>query len=123
MRSVRSRLLRGAVIMVAFLLIAPFSHAHAKPKIMVPAADSTVASPPTISVTFSEAVEPKFSSLSLTDEQGKGIGTANSSPLPSDPKTLTLSLPRLHPGGYLVHWVTVAVDGHRMEGEYKFTVK
>jgi hypothetical protein len=43
--------------------------------------------------------------------------------MPNDPKTLTLNLPVLKPGDYLVHWVTVAADGHRMEGEYKFSVK
>jgi methionine-rich copper-binding protein CopC len=77
----------------------------------------------TVSVTFSESIEPKFSSLNVTDEQGKQISTASSTPLPNDPKTLTLSLPPLQAGGYLVHWVSVAADGHRMEGEYKFTVK
>jgi copper resistance protein C len=109
----------GAVLFFA----SPYALAHARPKVMVPAAESTTASPPMISVTFSEAVEPKFSSLNVTDEQGKKFNTASSVPLPNDPKTLTLALPSLQPGGYLVHWVSVATDGHRMEGEYKFTVK
>jgi len=90
---------------------------------MVPAADSTVASPATISVTFTEPLEAKFSSLNVTDEQGKQFNTAASVAASNDPKTLTLALPTLQPGGYLVHWVSVAADGHRMEGEYKFTVK
>jgi hypothetical protein len=90
---------------------------------MVPAADSTVSPPSSISVTFSESVEGKFSSLSVTNEQGKKVSTAASEQLTSDPKTLTLALPALPPGGYLVQWVSVAADGHRMEGEYKFTVK
>ena len=76
-----------SLMMVAVLLFVPLAHAHAKPKVMVPAADSTVASPSTISVTFSEAVEPKFSFLSLTDEQGKGISTATSLPLADDPES------------------------------------
>jgi hypothetical protein len=90
---------------------------------MVPAADSTVSPPSSISVTFSESVEGKFSSLSVTNEQGKKVSTAASERLANDPKTLTLALPALPPGGYLVQWVSVAADGHRMEGEYKFTVK
>lgn len=101
----------------------PYAMAHARPKVMVPAAESTTTTPPVISVTFSEAVEPKFSSLNVTDEGGKKRNTASSERLPDDPKTLTLALPPLQPGGYLVHWVSVAADGHRMEGEYKFTVK
>jgi len=114
----------AAVLLVASLLGAtPFAMAHARPKVMVPTADSTVASPALISVTFTESVEGKFSSLTVTNEQGKKINTAASSQLPNDPKTLTLALPPLAPGAYLVQWVSVAADGHRMEGEYKFTVK
>lgn len=109
----------GAILFVS----SPGALAHARPKVMVPAPDSTTVSPPTVSVTFSEAVEPKFSSLNVTDEQGKQFNTASSAPVSNDPKTLTLALPSLQPGGYLVHWVSVAADGHRMEGEYKFTVK
>ena len=119
----RIRLLTVISMVASLIFTTPYAMAHARPKVMVPAPDSTVASPATISVTFSEPVEPKFSSLTLTDKQGKKYNTVSSAPLPNDPRTLTLGLPTLQPGGYLVHWVSVAADGHRMEGEYKFTVK
>lgn len=121
----RYKLFSMNALMSAVLFFAvPYASAHARPKVMVPAADSVVTSPAIVSITFSEAVESKFSSLNVTDEQGtKKFNTASSAPLANDPKTLTLALPLLRPGGYLVHWVSVAVDGHRMEGEYKFTVK
>ena len=106
------------------LLAVPKAIAHARPRVMVPAADSTVPAPGTISVTFSEPVEAKFSSLSVTAARGKTkLNTASSTPSPNDSKTLNLALPPLKPGPYLVHWVSVATDGHRMEGEYQFTVK
>jgi methionine-rich copper-binding protein CopC len=108
---------------VVFAVAAPYALAHSRPKVMVPAADSTVASPPMISVTFTEPLEAKLSSLNVADEQGKKVNTVPSKPAPNDPSTLTLALPPLQPGGYLVQWVSVATDGHRMEGEYKFTVK
>ena len=112
------------VAMSAVLIVSvPYALAHSRPKVMVPAAYSTVASPAAISVTFTEALEAKFSSLNVTDEQGKKINTVSSKPAPNDPLTLTLALPPLQPGGNLVQWVSVAADGHRMEGEYKFTVK
>ena len=123
MRVTRIRLLTAISMVAGLIFTTPYAMAHARPKVMVPAPDSTVSSPPTISVTFSEPVEPKFSSLTVTDEQGKKYNTAPSAPLPNDSKTLTLGLPTLQPGGYLVHWVSVAADGHRMEGEYKFIVK
>jgi methionine-rich copper-binding protein CopC len=119
----RIRLLMAMSMVTSLIFTAPYAMAHARPKVMVPAPDTTVASPATISVTFSEPVEPKFSSLTLTDEQGRKYNTTASAPVPTDPKTLTLGLPTLQPGGYLVHWTSVAADGHRMEGEYKFIVK
>jgi methionine-rich copper-binding protein CopC len=120
----RNQSLTAVLLGATLLFVPPYASAHARPKVMVPAADSTVPSPSTISVTFSEAIEPRFSSLNVTDEQEKKkFNTVSSAPLANDPKTLTLALPPLQPGGYLVHWVSVAADGHRMEGEYKFTVR
>lgn len=97
--------------------------AHSKPKSMVPAADATVSSPPELSVFFTEPLEPKFSSLNLTDEKGAPISNAKSVVDSSDQKHMTLALPRLAPGIYHVHWVTAATDGHRMDGSYSFKVK
>lgn len=112
-----------SIVFAALFVTLPLALGHARPKVMDPAPDTTVAAPSKITVTFSEAIEGKFSSLSVTDEQGKKIGKEASQPLSGDPKTLTLALPAQPSGGYLVHWVSVAADGHRMEGTYKFTVK
>jgi methionine-rich copper-binding protein CopC len=112
-----------AMMSVGLFIAVPAAFAHARPKVMLPAADSVGPSPARVSITFSEAVEPKFSSINVTDEQGKKFNTASSMPAIGDPKSLTLALPVLPPGGYLVHWVSLAADGHRLEGEYKFTVK
>jgi methionine-rich copper-binding protein CopC len=120
---IRTPVPAALILAIGLALIPVDALAHSRPKVMVPAPDSTVPSPPVISVSFTEPLEPKFSSLTLTDEQGTKLNTASSSAVPNDPKTLTLKLPKLKPGDYLVHWVSVAPDGHRMEGEYKFTVK
>ena len=97
--------------------------AHAKPKAMVPEANSTVSAPSEISIIFSEALEPKFSSLKVTDERSNPASTRASVVDPADRKHMTLALPKLAPGVYTVHWVTAATDGHRMDGAYTFTVK
>jgi len=119
----RKSFLTVALMSAGLFFAVPSAVAHARPKVMLPTPDSVGPSPAMVSITFSEAVEPKFSSINVTDEQGKKFNTASSMPAAGDPKTLTLALPGLPPGGYLVHWVSVADDGHRMEGEYKFTVK
>lgn len=115
--------LRSFSIFSSLLLCTLLSWAHAHPKAMIPAAESTGPSPSKIVVTFSEIVEPKFSSLTLGDEKGSLIRTEHSQSDPSDAKTLILPVPALTAGSYFVHWVSVASDGHRMQGEYKFTVK
>lgn len=105
------------------LCVSVSAYAHSRPRVMVPAANSTVASPAEVSVIFSEALDPKFSSLTLTDEKGKALSTAKTVPDPKNHLHLTLPLPRLAPGTYYVHWVSAALDGHRMDGDYAFTVK
>jgi copper resistance protein C len=107
---------------LAFVLV-PSAFAHAHPKAMMPAPDSTGPAPSKISITFSEAVEPKFSSIKLTDTAGKSVDPETSAPVPGDPATLTLKVPPLPAGTYVVHWSNVSVDGHHLEGSYKFTVR
>lgn len=117
-------LCRPIVSALALMLAAvPLALAHAHPKAMRPAPDSTGPAPSSISITFSEAVEPKFSSIHLTDEKGNAVDSDRSRPAPNDPTTLILAVRKLAPGNYIVHWVNVAVDGHRLEGSYKFTVQ
>ncbi len=115
---------KSSLLAIALTLLSvPSAWAHAHPKIMVPAADSAGPAPAKIIVTFSEPVEAKFSSIVLTTEKGEPISKEKSVGDPSDPKTLTLTPPSLATGDYLVHWTSVAPDGHKMQGEYKFTVK
>jgi methionine-rich copper-binding protein CopC len=111
-----------ALLTLASLVSVP-AFAHSKPKVMEPAANSTVAAPTELSVIFSEALDPKFSSLALTDEKGSVISKAKTVADPSNHMHLTLALPKLAPGTYYVHWVSAAVDGHRMDGDYSFQVK
>jgi hypothetical protein len=105
------------------LAIVPAAFAHAHPKTMFPAPDSTGPTPTKISITFSEPIEPKFSSIKLTDMAGKSVDPEASAPAPGDSRTLTLAVPSLPAGIYVVHWVNVSVDGHHLQGSYKFIVR
>ena len=110
-------------VLALFLMAAPAAFAHAHPKTMTPAPDSTGPAPNKISITFWEAIEPKFSSIKLTDVEGKSVDPETSSPVPGDPTTLTLAVPKLPAGTYIVQWSNVSVDGHHLQGSYKFTVR
>lgn len=101
---------------------APVALAHSHPTEMSPAANSTVSAPDSIVIHFSEALEPKFSSVSLADAAGHVVSKERTS-CSTDGKTMTLKVPTLAPGSYTVNWVAVATDTHRSEGKYKFTVK
>jgi copper resistance protein C len=100
--------------LVLMLAAVPSALAHAHPVIMKPAPDSTGPTPSSISITFSEAIEPKFSSIQLTHEKGQSVDSEASRPRPDDPKRLILAAPKLTAGTYIVHWANVAVDGHRL---------
>lgn len=104
------------------LLTAILAFAHSEPVSMAPAANSTVSAPANVTVHFSEALEPKLSTLSLADAGGKVV-SKKPSVVSADAKVITLPLPVLAPGVYTVNWVSVAVDSHRATGSYKFTVK
>lgn len=112
------------VIPAALAMLVPSNAlAHAHPKLMNPAPNSTVAAPKQVSIEFTEALDPKFSSLQLSGAGGTAVTKTSSSVSKEDPKQMTLDLPALSPAVYVVHWVSVATDGHRLEGSYQFTVK
>ena len=111
------------MVAVAMVLAVLPAMAHSKPKTMTPEPNSTVAAPAQVSVFFTEALEPKFSSLQLMDAQGAVVSKEKSAVDPANAKHMTLALPKLGPGTYRVHWMTAALDGHRMDGDYSFKVQ
>lgn len=104
----------------AALTTVPAAFAHAEPVMMMPAANSTVNAPKSVMIHFSEALEPKFSKITVTDAAGHVV-TKEAAAV--NAKMMTVTLPDLKPGVYTVHWTSVATDSHRLSGEYKFTVK
>ena len=89
-----------------------------------PVVGSTIAEPPKeIRLTFTEAIEPRFSGIDLTTGDGREITTGAAAVDPANDKQLVLALPPLGPGRYRVHWHVVSVDTHRTQGEYSFAVE
>lgn len=119
---IRKTPLALSLFVLAMLLAVPAAFGHTHPVDMMPAADSTVSAPANVMIHFSEAMEPKFSSMTLSDAGGHVVNKEPSVVSP-DAKMMTLPLPALAPGTYTVNWVAVAVDTHRSQGDYKFTVK
>lgn len=119
-RTHRPMLALAGAALLSFVATAASAHAHLTAS--NPAADATVPAPRTLSLTFSEALEAKFSGLTLTDPKGGEIKL--SVVASKDGKTLVASPAKaMAPGVYKAKWHAVAKDGHRMEGAYAFTVR
>ena len=110
------------VALLASLLGASAAFAHAHLKSAEPAADSSVAAPKDLRLTFSEGVEATFTKVSLskdgTEIAIKGLETPG-----ADKKTLVVTpAAALANGTYKVEWHAVSVDTHKSEGTYSFKV-
>jgi len=115
---------RTFIAFAALILTAIPALAHAVPKAMTPAPDSTVSAPTEISMTFSEELEPKFSVIKLVDSKGVVVSKEAAVLDPKNAKHLTLALPKGLPAGvYTVQWTSSAADGHRLSRTYNFTIK
>ncbi len=118
-----SSIARGLVAALA-LTLAQLAHAHAYPTHQAPSAGSTVpTSQKDVAIDFDDGLEPAFSSIAVTDAQGKSVTSAKAVVDPSNKKHMSVTLNPLAPGEYSVAWVAIAEDGHRTQGHYTFTVK
>ena len=99
--------------------------AHADLASADPAAGATVKTAPTaISITFTEAVEPKFSSIEVLDATGSRVDEGKAQTAAGNEKLLSVGVKTLTPGTYKVIWhATAADDSHKTKGNYVFTVK
>jgi copper resistance protein C len=92
---------------------------HAEPKV-----GSTVTSPPTeTKIWFTQELEPAFSSIEVSDVQGKEVDKKDTHLDSKDKSLLIVSLPHLPPGTYTVAWHVVSVDTHKTQGHFQFIVK
>jgi copper resistance protein C len=105
------------------MVCATSASAHVFPRTQAPAAGASVDTPAQVRIVFDGPLEPAFSSLTVTDAQGKQMTTAKAAIDPADHAAITLALPPLQAGKYTVHWMAVADDGHRTHGDYPFEVK
>jgi methionine-rich copper-binding protein CopC len=113
----------GALIGLAVLLQASPAFAHAFLERASPPVGSEVAtSPPELSITFTEGVEPLFSTIEVHGASGAVIAAGKPHVAPDSNRQLTVTLPKLPPGTYTVNWHVTSVDTHKTEGKYTFTV-
>jgi len=75
-----------------------------------------------VALTFSEAVEPRFAIVSVTNAGGRQQTTSSPSRSAQNPDELDVPVGHLAEGWYLVYWRVISVDGHPVRGAFTFAV-
>jgi methionine-rich copper-binding protein CopC len=119
----RREALVALLAMLGVVAIAPPVEAHAFLSRASPSAGSTVPAPKAVDITFTEGVEPAFSSIVVQDAQGQRVDTGDLRGVSDDGLRLEVGLKPLPPGAYTVVWHATSVDTHKTEGRFVFTVQ
>lgn len=113
----------GLVLALAALVLPAAASAHAVLLSATPEASATVNAPPAqLTLTYSEAVEPRFAIVSVTDATGRQQTAGPPARSTSNPDTLVVPLHRVAEGWYLVFWRAISADGHPVRGAFTFAV-
>lgn len=121
-------MLFGLVCSMAVLLvmsgIALAHPAHAEYVSSDPAANARLTkAPTTITVHFSEEVNPQGSAITVYDMNNKLVSTADAQVDHADLKTMTVTMTGNQAEVYVVNWFTVAADdNHHNAGSFRFFV-
>jgi copper transport protein len=112
-----------AAVAAAALALPASAFAHAALLRTVPEASGTVnTAPRQVALTYSEAVEPRFAIVSVTDAAGRQQTAGPPRRSPEDADTLLVPLKNVPQGWYLVYWRAISVDGHPVRGAFTFAV-
>ncbi len=105
----------------AGLTVPASAHAHLLAE--TPTADATTPSPGSLTLSFSEGLELRFTSVLVKGPDGATVKTGPDHLAQGNPKLLLVPMvEKLEPGRYMVEWKAVATDGHKTQGTYGFTV-
>ena len=114
----------GFVVLATLMIVPGAAWAHAALVRSFPAARAAMTRPPErVDVWFNERVEPQFSRLSVLDDQDQAVDTGAMVVGPDDARKLSVPVQPLRPGVYTVKFRVLSVDGHVVDGQFKFTVR
>jgi len=108
-------------VIILVLLTAPVTaSAHAMLDHATPAVGSTVSSAPKeVVLSFTENLEPKFSSMEVRGDKGAAVQAGKAS---ANGAQMRVALKPLLTGTYKVIWRVLSVDTHRTNGSFTFRV-
>jgi copper resistance protein C len=115
--------MRTAVLIASVLFALSLNggaHAHAMLSSASPPVGGSVgAAPRQVTLTFTQGLEPSFSSVQVTDSKGARVDTGKAQVSGS---TMSVGLKALSPGTYRVNWHVLSVDTHKTQGSFSFRV-
>jgi methionine-rich copper-binding protein CopC len=114
------KILRLIIPVIFSLAICSLAQAHAFLDHADPRVGSTDMAPDHVELWMTEELEPAFSSVQVFDGLHHQVDRKDDKISGS---TMTVSLPKLAPGTYLVKWKAVATDTHHTKGTFNFTVR
>ena len=111
--------MRSTIILLA-LLVPGAAHAHAMLDRASPPVGSTVgAAPKEVVLSFTEKLEPKFSSIEVQNATGASVNAGRARASGTE---MRVGLKPLPAGTYKVIWRVLSVDTHRTNGSFSFRV-
>lgn len=105
--------------------------AHVELSASTPAAGSEAKAPKTVTLSFTQPVDPASTAVALVMTAMPGVANHGEMPIRNftadwseDGRTVTLNLRKPLPAGsYEVRWQAAAADGHAMSGTVAFAVR
>lgn len=112
-----------AVVWGAALAVAAPAAAHPVVLFTDPALDSAVTAAPTsVTLVFNEAVTVSADAISVTDARDESVPMGRATTAKEGTVVTTKVIGDLPRGVYRVAWQATGVDGHGVEGEFRFAV-
>jgi methionine-rich copper-binding protein CopC len=116
-------MMRFLSLAAAVLLAASPAWAHAFLQHSTPPVGSASSvAPPAVAISFTEAIEPAFSTIEVHAADGAAVQAGTPHLAPGNARQLIVDLPKLPPGIYTVIWHATSVDTHKTSGRFEFTV-
>jgi copper transport protein len=119
------RIVGALVAVVLGVAVMPgVASAHAYLIRTSPTASGVLNAPPRqVSLTYDEAVEPRFAIISVTNVDGRQETSGPVQRSAADPDTLVVPVRSgLPEGWYLIYWRAISVDGHPVQGAFTYAI-
>jgi methionine-rich copper-binding protein CopC len=115
---------RGLAALLAALLAVPgVAVSHPALVTSSPRSGEAVSTPKQLVLRFNEPIEAAFTHVELVNAANVRQDVNGVQSIAEQPNAVVLTLPTLAPGEYSTRWSAVGRDGHRVKGEFRFTVK